>query len=246
MTMNLNDYVRALETSQYLPDMNLTCCGKVRSKIMSAGLREKLQLMATRLIYPWAIRRARHLLRAQPLRLHLGSGRSHLAGWTNIDLLGLPIELPWDLRKRLPFPDGCADAIFHEHLLEHLPLAAVLPLLRECRRVMRPGGIIRIGVPDAGRYAHDVAMPSGFIDSVRPARPTRLLALAELAYCYGHRSLWDGETLLLVLRESGFDTAEVKPFGASAIKPTPDSKNRADESVYVEALKPATANPKSH
>lgn len=138
-----------------------------------------------------------------PLRLHLGSGGSRHEGWVNIDLLGPPTDLAWDLRKGIPFLEGLAEAVFHEHLLEHLPLTATLPLLRECRRVLRRGGVLRVGVPDAERYIRDYVRPSGFIATFRPGRPTPSLALAEVAYCYGHLSLWDGSRLCVALAEAG-------------------------------------------
>jgi SAM-dependent methyltransferase len=152
-------------------------------------------------------------------------------------LLGLPTDLAWDLRKGIPFRDGSVEAIFHEHLLEHLPLVAVLPLFRECSRVLHGGGILRIGVPDAERYIRDYVQPGGFIDSIRPECPTPLLAFAEIAYGYGHLSLWDGQTLSLALTEAGFEQVRVCEFGDSSITPVPDGLNRRAETVYVEGKK---------
>lgn len=53
-----------------------------------------------------------------------------------------------DLRKGIPFPDGSADAVYHSHLLEHLDRDAVPGFLAEVRRVLKPGGVHRIVVPD--------------------------------------------------------------------------------------------------
>lgn len=163
-------------------------------------------------------------------------------GWVNVDLIGLPTDLVWDLRKGIPFPDESIDAIFHEHVLEHVTPVAILPLLRECRRVLRTGGTLRVGVPDAERYIRDYVQPSGFIDNCRPGRPTPLLALAELAYCHGHLSLWDGATLCLALKEAGFENVSVRAFGDSSIDPVPDGPNRRIESVYAEGIKPVLSN----
>jgi SAM-dependent methyltransferase len=60
-----------------------------------------------------------------------------------------------DLRKGLPFPDNSIDAAYHSHFLEHLdrPIAGVF--LREIRRVLRPGGIQRIVVPDMEKLCRD-------------------------------------------------------------------------------------------
>jgi len=123
--------------------------------------------------------------------LHLGCGSVHLKGWVNIDLSGTggPLDIVWDLRRPLPFPDGSVDAVFHEHLLENLPIAVALPFLQECRRVLMPGGILRVGVPDAGRCIKRVVDATGFTADASAGLPTPLLELADLAYRNGHRSL---------------------------------------------------------
>ena len=53
-----------------------------------------------------------------------------------------------DLRRRLPFPDGGADAVYHSHVLEHLDRHHVTGFLTELRRVLRGGGVHRVVVPD--------------------------------------------------------------------------------------------------
>jgi hypothetical protein len=60
-----------------------------------------------------------------------------------------------DLRRPLPFPDGCFTAVYAAHLLEHLEPAVAFGLMNECRRVLRPTGIVRIVVPDLERVARD-------------------------------------------------------------------------------------------
>lgn len=174
-----------------------------------------------------------------PVRLHLACGEHRVDGWLNIDLAGSRADHPWDLRRPLPLDEGSVAAIFHEHFLEHLPLADALDSIRRWHALLRPGGILRIGVPDAGRYLRDYAHPDGFLESLRPGRPTPLTAVAELVYCYGHRSLWDLETLRLALHESGFTSVTEMAPGESALQPAPDTPERAEETLYVEAVKPA-------
>ena len=53
-----------------------------------------------------------------------------------------------DLRKGIPFPDGSADAVYHSHVLEHIDRDQVPGFLAEVHRVLRPGGIHRVVVPD--------------------------------------------------------------------------------------------------
>lgn len=60
-----------------------------------------------------------------------------------------------DLRKGIPFADGSVDAVYHSHLLEHLDRDVVPQFLAEVLRVLRPGGVHRIVVPDLERDARD-------------------------------------------------------------------------------------------
>lgn len=59
-----------------------------------------------------------------------------------------PDILAHDLHEALPFPDGRFDAIFASHVLEHLEPDAGLSLLRECNRILKYNGILRVVVPD--------------------------------------------------------------------------------------------------
>lgn len=59
-----------------------------------------------------------------------------------------PDTVLWDLRKGIPYPDGIFDGIYHCHLLEHIDRDDAPKFLRECFRVLKPGGILRIVVPD--------------------------------------------------------------------------------------------------
>ena len=201
-------------------------------------LRQAAKVNGTVLLAPVERRKARRLAGAsRPLRLHLGAGTHRPAGWVNVDVLGMSPDLYWDLRRRLPFADGAAEAVFLEHVLEHCPLAGALDLLDECRRVLAPGGIVRVGVPDFGRYLESYAGDGGLVERLRPGRPTRLLAVAEVALGHGHRSVWDGETLELALREAGFSDVRRRAFGDSALDPPPDNPLREPESVYAEGVR---------
>jgi len=64
-----------------------------------------------------------------------------------------PEIVRWDLRQGIPYPAGSFDVVYHSQLLEHLPREVAPSLLGECYRVLRPGGTIRVVVPDLQRLA---------------------------------------------------------------------------------------------
>ena len=205
---------------------------------MSPAVRLRAKQVATAVSRPVSRRKARDEEVAGGLKLHLGSGGNNLAGWTNVDLVGARADVAWDLRRPLPFADQIAGAVFLEHVLEHMTVSEGMAVLRHAFRVLAPGGLIRVGVPDAGLYARSYAVGDGILDDLRPGRPTRMLALGEVFQEHGHVSAWDGETLALVIEAVGFSGAVVMAGGESQIVPAPDSAVRIPETVYVEAAVP--------
>jgi predicted SAM-dependent methyltransferase len=183
--------------------------------------------------------RINRLARLSPLQLHLGSGTVRKEGWVNLDLAGNPVDLAWNLARQLPFKSGSVDAIFHEHVLEHFPLGKGFALMRECHRLLKRGGVLRIGVPDAGRYLHSYCEdhPSAFLETNRPGRPTRMLSIQEIFFRYQHRCMYDLETLQFLCAAAGFGVVEQRPFGESRLIPCPDSDHRRSETLYAETVK---------
>lgn len=80
--------------------------------------------------------------------LNLGCGNAYRNTWTNVDLKAKAGVQALDLRKRLPVPDGAFDAVYSSHVLEHLTEEDGLRLLHEICRVLKPGGVCRVAVPD--------------------------------------------------------------------------------------------------
>jgi predicted SAM-dependent methyltransferase len=87
--------------------------------------------------------------------LNLGCGTRYHRDWVNVDSWSTgPEVVPYNLLGgSLPFRSNTFDVVYHSHLLEHFPKRYAPILLQECFRVMRPGGIIRVVVPNLEQIA---------------------------------------------------------------------------------------------
>lgn len=86
--------------------------------------------------------------------LNLGCGEHFSPDWTNVDLKGDDSQvIQHDLRKPLPFGDSSFSVVYHSHVLEHLSRPAGAAFVRECFRVLKGGGVLRVAVPDLERIA---------------------------------------------------------------------------------------------
>ena len=82
-------------------------------------------------------------------RLNLGCGSQVHPEWTNVDIMPRhPGVINHDLNKRLPFADASFEVVYHSHVLEHLTKEQGKAFVGECYRVLKPGGILRVVVPD--------------------------------------------------------------------------------------------------
>jgi predicted SAM-dependent methyltransferase len=198
------------------------------------GWRLPLRVAATRAIRPISSRKARRLLRADgPIRMHLGCGFIYEPGWINVDMLGPKTDFAWDLSHPLPIPSDSVDAICHQYVIEYFSLGEALRLTEECRRILRPDGVLRIVGVDGGKslrlYAEGEDQPA-------PIAPTPMLSINALFFGHDHRIVYDADTLVMLCHAAGFPEAEVSEFGAGRLTPNIDeSSRRRAISLYVEA-----------
>jgi predicted SAM-dependent methyltransferase len=81
--------------------------------------------------------------------LNIGCGTRFHKDWINIDKFSYSKDVtPCDLKKGIPYPDSYFDVVYHSNLLEHFSKNEAFLLLKDCYRVLIPGGIIRIATPN--------------------------------------------------------------------------------------------------
>lgn len=95
-------------------------------------------------------------------KLHIGAGRVYLPGFINVDIFDTHhADLYCDLTS-LPWDKATFDLIYASHVLEHVHRRQVTATLFVWGKMLRPGGILRLAVPDFGavveryRETHDL------------------------------------------------------------------------------------------
>ena len=84
-----------------------------------------------------------------------GSKLAACGNWTNVDISGNATGeiVKCDLLNGLPFNDNEFDAVYHSHVLEHIPKSKSRLFISECKRVLKKNGIMRVVVPDLENIA---------------------------------------------------------------------------------------------
>jgi len=203
------------------------------------------------------MRNRKHQLNRQRIRtiryLNVGCGRNAHPDFINIDYLWHPqVDLCWDITRKLPFEDRSIEGIFTEHCLEHFPLSVGFEILKDMRRILKPGGTLRIAVPDAEIYLRTyLAQLSGDKNVVFPFQERGLfnglsspiLSVNRVFYqdresASGPQFMYDFELLAKLLKEAGFKSAARSFFREGRdVQLLIDSEDRRSESLYVEANK---------
>lgn len=81
------------------------------------------------------------------MKLHLGCGKRYFHGWEHIDSGNFEHVKSHDVTK-LPYPDATVDIIYASHLIAYFDREEIKQVFKEWKRVLKPGGTLRIATPD--------------------------------------------------------------------------------------------------
>jgi len=172
-------------------------------------------------------------------------------------------EIPWsmcikstlvrDVRKKLPFDNNSVNFIYSSHLIEHLRKDEAEKLLRDCLRVLKSGGVIRLSVPDLEFMARNYLkerqdawnnrqndwLPSEkFLDMLHmSAERTRPGCISKI-FLSNHKWMYDELSLTVLLDSCGFINVRKKSYKMGEVPDIDLLDNRSEESLYMEAQKP--------
>ncbi len=160
--------------------------------------------------------------------------------------------LQHDARDALPIAEEVVAYIYSEHLLEHLSLKAARVWLAELRRVLQPGGVVRLTTPDLERYVRGYLEPDGAfyraqtqtlreerIELPEPMRPAWMIN--QIFQFWEHRWIYDFEELRRLGLDAGFEADKISRSafrqGRDERAWSLDQTRRSPESLYVELVK---------
>ena len=206
------------------------------------------------------------------MRLNLGCGAQVVDGWLNVDYaLGARIsKIPiirelaqktgifhttWDKRiyltnltKDFPWEDNSIETIYSSHTLEHFTREQGKHFLRECYRVLQPGGTIRIVIPDLAHivnsYQDKEILAENFLDELHVLYENGTQSKSKLKrklapfIHFPHKCMYDTDALIRTFKSVGF-SAESRAAFDSTIEDINviEKGNRTRHAVIVEGIK---------
>jgi predicted SAM-dependent methyltransferase len=176
------------------------------------------------------------------LKLNMGCGPCLAPGWINLDTVACKgLDVRGDLRAGLPLAADSVDCIAGIHLLQDLAWPEFGPALRELRRVLKPGGTLRLALPDLDKAirAYLEGDAGYFYVSDRDAVSLGAKLVTQIIWYGSVRTPVNFEFMREWLAQSGFRDIRRCGFRSTA---SPHAElatldNRERESLFIEAVK---------
>ncbi|MDO8589707.1 MAG: methyltransferase domain-containing protein [bacterium] len=164
--------------------------------------------------------------------LNLGSGVNTSSEFINIDAFPFrKTHLVLDIRDLSVFPNESVDMVYASHVLEHIPRSNLLGTLAEWRRVLKPGGILRFGVPDFDKLIDFYNASGKETDSIINQ------LLGQDQDFDRHCTIWNFNYAKKILKEAGF-SGQLRPWDVeSAEHHEFHDKSNRDNSLNLEVTK---------
>jgi predicted SAM-dependent methyltransferase len=138
-----------------------------------------------------------------------------------------------DAAYGLPFDNDTADFIYSSHFLEHLFKDEAQHVLREARRALKPGGTIRVCVPD---LAHAIALYAA--GDKRAMLENYFFVEDRASFLARHKYMYDFDLLRGELAAAGFEDIQRRAYREGRTPDIARLDNRPEETLYVEASRP--------
>jgi SAM-dependent methyltransferase len=157
--------------------------------------------------------------------------RAHLSEAEFIRVLKSNRFVHYNLEYGIPLPDESADYAFASHFLEHLSKHHGEQLMRETLRVLKPGGVVRIAIPDLA------VSISAYEEGRKEEAMDGIFEDWELGDFSRHRYMYDFDMLALLLSRAGFTRVSRCEYREGEVPDLEVLDNRPG-SLVVEAAKP--------
>jgi predicted SAM-dependent methyltransferase len=192
--------------------------------------------------------RSGRIAQATVRRLNWGCGAHVADGWINSDVKQEPgVDLVADIRRGLPLDDESVHYAVSVHALPELPYPELVPTLVELRRVLKPGGALRLVLPDLDRAieAYQRGEEGYFKVPTEEVSSLGGRMIVHTLWFGFSRSLFTLDFAEELLAKAGFEEVCASECGrtASPFGRIVELDNRAGESIFVEARKPLGAAP---
>jgi predicted SAM-dependent methyltransferase len=159
-------------------------------------------------------------------KLHIGASNRHLKGWLNTDLVPGESVARLDATKPFPLPSDRFECVQAEHMIEHIPYLDGVKMLKECHRILRPNGVVRIVTPNLKRilelYASDLSPAHEvYLEWMRKTftpetpEPAAVFVINTFFRSWGHQFIYDERTLRDALHAAGFRELRLCRLGES-------------------------------